>query len=48
MLGQNIRLGSLNVRSIFMESQKTTQKEFASYLRARSLSVDILCLQEVQ
>jgi endonuclease/exonuclease/phosphatase family metal-dependent hydrolase len=47
MLGQNIRLGSLNVRSIFMESQKTTQKEFASYLRARSLGVDILCLQEV-
>jgi endonuclease/exonuclease/phosphatase family metal-dependent hydrolase len=47
MLGSHIRIGSLNVRSIFMESNKNIQKEFASYLRARSLGVDILCLQEV-
>jgi hypothetical protein len=42
MLGSHIRIGSLNVRSIFMESNKNIQKEFASYLRARSLDVDIL------
>ncbi|CAO3611948.1 unnamed protein product [Mucor hiemalis] len=47
MIGQNIRIGSLNARSMFKVSYKITQREFASYLRAQSLGLDILCLQEV-
>ena len=42
-----LKIGSLNTRSLFMESNPTTFKEFSSYLRSKSLQLDILCLQEV-
>ena len=46
MLGQHIRIGTLNTRSIFKASYKTKRKEFSSFLRTFT-GVDILCLQEV-
>ena len=42
-----LKIGSLNTRSLFMQSNSTTFKEFSSYLRSSSLQLDILCLQEV-
>ncbi|KAK4511675.1 uncharacterized protein ATC70_008591 [Mucor velutinosus] len=42
-----IKIGSLNTRSLFMQSNPTNFKEFSSYLRSSSLHLDILCLQEV-
>ena len=42
-----LKIGSLNTRSLFMQSNPTTFKEFSSYLRSQSLHLDILCLQEV-
>ncbi|RVS88944.1 endonuclease/exonuclease/phosphatase family protein, partial [Klebsiella pneumoniae] len=47
MLGNYIRVGSLNARSMFKDSYKTKQREFASFLRAHSTGIDVLCLQEV-
>ena len=47
MLGKPLRLGSLNARSIFKSTSPQIQKEFISFLRNRSLSLDVLCIQEV-
>ncbi|KAG2191895.1 hypothetical protein INT47_005342, partial [Mucor saturninus] len=46
-LGKPLRLGSLNARSIFKSTSPQIQKEFISFLRNRSLSLDVLCIQEV-
>jgi endonuclease/exonuclease/phosphatase family metal-dependent hydrolase len=40
-------MASLNARSIFKDADKNTQRLFLSYLKSSSLSLDILCLQEV-
>lgn len=42
-----VKIGCLNSRSLFMQSNPSTFKEFSSYLRSKSLQLDILCLQEV-
>ncbi|KAG2194762.1 hypothetical protein INT47_012064 [Mucor saturninus] len=44
---KHLRLGSLNARSILKSTSPQIQKEFISFLRNRSLSLDVLCLQEV-
>jgi mRNA deadenylase 3'-5' endonuclease subunit Ccr4 len=47
MLGKHFRVGPLNARSIFKASNPALQRKFISHLRNRSLSLDILCLQEI-
>ena len=46
MILRPLRIGSLNARSIFKESNHTTRTEFLSHLKSSSLSLDILCIQE--
>lgn len=41
------RIASLNARSIFKDADKNIQRLFLSYLKSSSLSLDVLCLQEV-
>ena len=43
----NIKIASLNARSIFKDANKNNQKTYTSHLRSRTLSLDILCLQEI-
>lgn len=47
MSNRPLRIASLNARSIFKDADRNTQRLFLSYLKSSSLSLDILCLQEV-
>ena len=47
MSKKTCRIASLNARSIFKDANGNIQKMFLSFLKSSSLSVDILCLQEV-
>lgn len=46
MIHRPLRIGSLNARSIFKESNSITRNTFISHLKSTSLGLDILCLQE--
>jgi endonuclease/exonuclease/phosphatase family metal-dependent hydrolase len=47
MINRHTRIASLNARSIFKDADKNTQRLFLSYLKSSSLSLDLLCIQEV-
>lgn len=46
MISKPMRIGSLNARSIFKESNTSTRRSFIHFLKSSSLDLDILCLQE--
>ncbi|OBZ81605.1 Transposon TX1 uncharacterized protein [Choanephora cucurbitarum] len=47
MSRSTIRIGSLNAPSIFKESHPELRKSFLTHLKSHSLSLGILCLQDV-
>ncbi|CAO3691974.1 unnamed protein product [Rhizopus stolonifer] len=46
MINNPLRIGSLNARRIFKESQPQQQKEPISFIKSCLLKLDILCIQE--
>ena len=42
-----LRIGTLNVRSIFKDAHPQLRQHFLTHLKSRSLHLDILCIQDV-